>query len=50
MGEHAEFGVASQEGFLSRMMQIENVGMRQEGASGEGKLNAEESEVVTSVR
>ena len=24
--------------------------MRQEGASGEGKLNAEESEVVTSVR
>ena len=50
MGEHAEFGVASQEGFISKMMQIENVGMRQDWASVEEKLNAEESEVVTSVR
>lgn len=50
MGEHAEFGVASQEGFISKMMQIENVGMRQDWASGGEKLNAEESEVVTSVR
>lgn len=38
MGEHAEFGVASQEGFISKMMQIENVGKREDWASGEEKL------------